>query len=164
MPDILQLEDFYVTRLSATWHAPEPPSEGQVQFESKYTIDYDVLRRKDDARLFALRFRFRLESHKEGKAAGYDIDSEIMGLFRFPESMTEDEMQRLVRVNGSVILYGVLRGEVAAFTGSFPGSKCILPAVYMPEIVERIENQKKVAVATRPAKAAAKGKRKTKSS
>jgi hypothetical protein len=52
-------------------------------------------------------------------------------------------MQYLIRVNGGTILYGILRGEIAAFTGSFPGGKFNLPTVNMMEIVKDCEEKLK---------------------
>ena len=142
MPEILQLKDFFITRLHVDWHEPTGGARHIPHFDSGVSFDYDVLRKKDALRSFALRLRVRLEPKPAKSKAGYEIDSEIMGLFDFPESMEEQQMQALVRINGGTILYGILRGQIAAFTGSFPGGKLSLPAVYMQDIVAGVEKRK----------------------
>ena len=143
MSEILSLENFFMTRLSIDWHAPDKPLAEPDAIKTIYNIDYDVRRRKDDEHLFALTMRFTLIAKKGRKPIGYEINTEITGLFRFPEGTDETTMQKFIRLNGTFILYGILRGEVAIFTGSFPKGKFILPAVNMQEIVAQAEAQKK---------------------
>ena len=61
--------------------------------------------------------------------------------------MDEEQMQALIRINGSAILYGILRGEIAVFTGSFPGGKFVLPAVYMQDVVKDVETKNRARLA-----------------
>lgn len=141
MPEILQLEEFYLTRLHIDWHQPpDAKGKGRMLVQGMNAVDYDVMRRRGDARLFALKLRYTLRPTEP--KAGLEIDSEIVGIFRFPKTMPEDEMQKLIRINGGMILYGILRGEIACHTGSFPGGKFVLPTVNMPDIVRRIEAAK----------------------
>ena len=142
MPELLQLKDFFITRLHVDWHEPVGGEQHLPQFHGGVAFDYDVLRKKDALRSFALRLRVKLEPKPAKSKTGYEIDSEIMGLFDFPESMEEQQMQALIRVNGGTILYGILRGQIAAFTGSFPGGKLSLPTVYMQDVVEEVEKRK----------------------
>ncbi len=51
-------------------------------------------------------------------------------------------MQSLVRFNGCTILYGILRGQLANITGSFPNRKLLLPTVMMEDVVKDIEREK----------------------
>ena len=143
MPEILQLKDFVITRLHVDWHEPDKPTAESPEFTGSMGFDYEVLRRTDTARFFALRFQFKLTPEVKKTKTGYEIEAEIVGFFDFPGTMTEDKMQALVRINGATILYGILRGEIAAFTGSFPGGKFMLPAVYMQDIVKDIETRKR---------------------
>ena len=77
------------------------------------------------------------------RKAGVDkIDSEIVGYFSFSEEFSDEEKRQItIRINGSVILYGILRGQIATFTGSFPNGKFNLPTVNMIEIVNEIEKK-----------------------
>jgi len=154
MPDIIQLENFFLNKLHADWVQPKRlPAE----ITSRVRVNYDVLRHRDEPRRFRLTLKVIVQSEVAGEKAGYQIASEIVGLFSFPEGMAEDQIQALVRINGGTILYGILRGEVAAITGSFAGRKFILPTVFMPDIVRQIEGGR--TNAGRPRKAAKAGGR-----
>ena len=143
MPDVLHLEDFHMTRLHVDWLEPKAKGKRPVSVQSQVSMNYDVMRRRTDKRLFALVLRFQFGPEKDQPQAGYAIDAEIAGLFRFPESLSEGDMQKLIRINGGMILYGILRGQIAGFTGSFPHGKFTLPAVYMPDVVATVESGKK---------------------
>ncbi len=138
MPDILQLKDFILTRLHVDWQAPEKPAERVEKPEEDLFIDYQVLRNAEAQRSLALEFRVKLTLMGKD-TGGYSIESEIVGFFDFPKSMSEDEMQYLIRVNGGAILYGILRGQIAQATGSFPDGKYLLPAIYMPDVFKQVE-------------------------
>jgi len=142
MPDILQLKDFIITRLHVDWQTPTHPAEDEGSFSGDLTIDYEVLRNPEAQLSLALEFRVKL-TPRDNDAAGYSIESEIVGLFDFPETMSDDQVQYLIRVNGGTILYGILRGQIALFTGSFPGGKYTLPAIYMQDVVRQVEAKRK---------------------
>jgi hypothetical protein len=149
MTEILRLEDFAFTRLHVDWHEPDGLLPEPSALIDNTVFDYDVYRRNDAMHSLALQMRLHSSSTYEGDQVGYEIDTEIVGFFNFPETMTEDEIQALVRINGGTILYGIVRGEIAAFTGSFPGGKFVLPAVYMTDVVDDIERRKEQAAAKR---------------
>jgi preprotein translocase subunit SecB len=138
MRKILQLEDFSLSRLHVDWHEPE--GDAKVMVES--FLDYDVARHRRDKKRFRVDLRVRIAPPVKGPKVGYEIDSEIVAIFSFPEGVAEDQMQRLVRFNGCFILYGILRGEIASFTGSFPGGKFLLPTVDMEEVVRAVEKRR----------------------
>lgn len=144
MKQPLQLEEFFIARLHVDWRFGSPETEGVPQLRSNLGFDYDVLSNADDPLLHALELKVIVEpepDHAEGM--GYAIEAHIIGFFRFEEGTPEEEMQYLVRVNGGTILYGILRGQLAAFTGSFPNGKYMLPSVYMQDVVKDVEERKK---------------------
>lgn len=134
-----------MTRVNIAWH--EPSEAGSVDID--YLFDYDVARHATEKHLFRLNFRLAAKS-KTPTPVDYSLDCEIVGFFRFPDDSTEETMQRLVRLNGCTILYGILRGQLANITGSFPRQKMILPTVMMEDIVRDIERQKAQARETSP--------------
>jgi len=163
MPDILKLEEFQLTDLLVRWH--EEGNEGREESErliadGECGLSYEVFRQKENPCLFALEMRFQFTPGEGRPKAGYEIDATIEGFFTFPEGMPEDNMQTLIRLNGLTILYGILRGEVASVTGLFQGGRFVLPAVYMPDIIESIESQKPKPPKKRPARASKKRSRK----
>jgi preprotein translocase subunit SecB len=150
---VCHLDEFFMTRVNVAWHEPSQP--GNVEID--YLFDYDVARHATEKTRFRLAFRVGVKS-KTPAPVDYSLDCEIVGFFRFPEDSTEESMQRLIRFNGCTILYGILRGQLANITGSFPRQKLILPTVMMEDVVNQIEQEKAQARAAKPsgAKKAAK--------
>ena len=134
---VCHLEEFFMTRVNLAWHDPKETTTVGVE----HKFDYDVHRNTQQKNLFRLVFRFGLSSQTPAPI-GYVLDSEIVGYFSFPEETSEENMQALIRYNGCTILYGILRGQIANITGSFPHAKLVLPTVMMEEVVKNIEERK----------------------
>ena len=142
---VCHLDEFFMTRVNVAWHEPSVP--GSIDID--YLFDYDVARHTSEKHRFRLALRLAAKS-KTPIPVDYSLDCEIVGFFCFPEDSTEDTMQRLVRLNGCTILYGILRGQLANITGSFPRQKMILPTVMMEDVVNDIEKEKAQARKTNP--------------
>lgn len=159
---VCHLDEFFMTRVNVAWHEPSQP--GSVEID--YLFDYDVARHATEKHRFRLAFRSAARS-KTPTPVDYSLDCEIVGFFHFPEETTEEAMQRLIRFNGCAILYGILRGQLANITGSFPRQKLILPTVMMEDVVHEIEREKAQAREANPPtvkKAAKKSAKRPKSS
>lgn len=134
-----------MTRVNVAWHEPSEPGSVEIDF----LFDYDVARHATEKKRFRLAFRVGVKS-KSPAPVDYSLDCEIVGFFSFPEDTAEETMQRLIRLNGCTILYGILRGQLANITGSFPRQKLILPTVMMEDVVNDIEREKAQARAAKP--------------
>ncbi len=134
---VCHLDEFFMTRVNVAWHEPTEPGNAEID----YMFSYDVGRHASEKQRFRLAFRLASKS-KTPAAVDYSLDCEIVGFFRFPEGTKEEVMQSLVRLNGCTILYGILRGQLANITGSFPRRKMVLPTVMMEDVVKRIEEKK----------------------
>ena len=159
---VCHLDEFFMTRVNVAWHEPSQP--GSVEID--YLFDYDVARHTTEKNRFRLAFRLGVKS-KTSTPVDYSLDCEIVGFFHFPENTTDDAMQRLIRFNGCTILYGILRGQLANITGSFPRQKLLLPTVMMEDVVNNIEREKAQAREANPSsgkKAAQKAAKRPKSS
>jgi preprotein translocase subunit SecB len=146
-----QLDDFHFRRLAVEWH--EPRETGQVNVN--YQFDYDVGRHTSEKARYRLVFRMSAKSDTP-VPVGYSVDAEIVGFFHFLPDTPLEKMELLIRVNGSTILYGLLRGQIASLTGQFPQRKLILPTFMMSDVVQDIESTKaeirKAKKASKPAK------------
>lgn len=142
---VCHLEEFFMTRVNVAWH--EPAESGSVEID--FLFDYDVARHATEKNRFRLAFRVGVKS-KTPAPVDYSLDCEIVGFFSFPAGTTDELMQRLVRLNGCTILYGILRGQLANITGSFPRQKLILPTVMMEDVVHQIEQEKSQARVAKP--------------
>jgi len=139
MKKLLQLDDFFMARLHVDWRGA---GEESSTLSQNPDIDYRIGRNQDNRRQFAMELSVQAFSGKAPEEPGYEIDARIQGVFSFAEDATEEEMNYLIRVNGATILYGLLRGHIAAMTGAFPGQKLVLPAVYMQELIPEIHKRK----------------------
>jgi len=160
MSKVLQLEEFFLTKLHVDFYPAESPAPGErAEAPAELAIDYEVQRHPLKDGVFALVLKVVSRPKDEASPSGYGIDTEILGVFSFPGGVPEDDMQTLIRVNGATILYGILRGEIASCTGSFPAGKFTLPTVYMPDIVAQVEQEKALAARKRKAKPATRRKK-----
>ena len=134
---VCQLDDFHFTRLAVQWHASKEPGK----FAINYSFDYNIGQHKTENNRYRLAFRVGAKSDAP-EPVGYHLDTEIVGFFRFPDGTEQKKMDFLIRMNGCSVLYGILRGQVASLTGSFPQKKLVLPTLMMKEIIEGVEQQK----------------------
>ena len=81
-----------------------------------------------DPRDFLVNLEIRIDS-KEGKAAPYDIDVGVVGVFEVLPSLAREKREDLVTVNGASILYGVIREAVLSLTSRFVGGALTLPGM-----------------------------------
>lgn len=148
MPATLELDDFFLTKLHVDWLSKDDLLPAELATED-VDIEQEVVCRSAERHVYALKLRVRLRpSVKRGKAA-YAVDAEVVGMFRVTGEMPEDVMRDLVRTNGGTILYGILRGQIATFTGTFLAGKFALPTVSMTEVVARNEGVPASAVRSR---------------
>ncbi|MDO9010192.1 MAG: protein-export chaperone SecB [Gallionella sp.] len=92
-------------------------------------VDFSILDdNKDDPRQFALKFRIALEN-EIGKAAPYDVDIEVAGVFSIISDMPAADREDFVRVNGCAVLYGAIRDQVLTLTSRSARGALMLPTV-----------------------------------
>lgn len=133
----MHLDEFLITKLNVE-HIFGETGNKLRKFNIKF--DYDVATHKDNDNLFRLNFRVKVKPKKGD--SGKVIDAAILGFFSFPPNTDNNDMQYLVRVNGSSMLYSLLRGQIAMITGSFPEGKFNLPAIVMKDKIRQIEKRK----------------------
>ena len=64
-----------------------------------------------------------------GSKAPYELGFTAVGIFTVDEAFEHDRLERLVRVNGSSVLYSAMREFVALFTSRGPWGAVKLPTV-----------------------------------
>jgi len=138
MAEILQLERFFLIRMNLECKFPETePEDPERTINHSFRIDYKVGRRADDSN----RYRLSLLLDIEPEEYGWEVHAQLDGFFRTPEQLDQPQKEGLIRVNGGTILYGLLRGQLSAMTGSFPNGPIILPTVNMAEVVRKKEEE-----------------------
>ena len=152
------LDDFYFTELSVKW--VEPESTATVDGLSS-GFDYDVFRAREDDKRYMLRMRCSFQEKADnGRSVGFDVKVGLDGLLSFSDDVSEEDREKIVRYNGVALLYGVLRGQIASMTGSFPNGKLNLPTIMPQDIVNMVEGKKseQAKAKKKPARKAAKKK------
>lgn len=71
----------------------------------------------------------------------YAVKIKIVGFFTFKGEITNDQREKMLKLNGATILYGVARGIIAQTTGGGFHGKYILPAVNFVDMFKKKENQ-----------------------
>lgn len=74
----------------------------------------------------------------EGKNTPYAIKMEMFGYFEVPEEMPEELREKMVKTNGSSILYGAAREIIREMTG-----RGIFRKIYFPTVSFAPLNDKK---------------------
>ncbi len=140
MNTVCNLDDFFLKRLSVESLSVDA---GGKQEAVSFGIDYSVFCNTENPRQIRMTLDFFLGPDDDSEVGcRYRIVAQIDGFFTFPDDIEEDHFVYLSRVNCATILYGILRGEIANVTGSFPGGKCLLPTVMMQDMVRDIEERR----------------------
>lgn len=132
---IIQLETFHMSKVLIEFVHTEGEPFPSGLAELSLSIDYNVAIKADDD----LRYRLSLLVSVNPKEIGMHIDAQIDGFFLCPAEMPVPVRNGTIRVNGGTILYGLLRGQLAALSGSFPSGPYTLPTVSMLDVVRRKE-------------------------
>lgn len=113
-----------------------PEYDADRDTAGNFDVDFDVQRHAQDPHSFRIIMRINVAS--DGYSAdtnpSHGISLTILGNFRFEEGTDEEQMQRMIRINGSSILYGIARGIVGQATGASRHGQFVLPTVNFVEI------------------------------
>jgi preprotein translocase subunit SecB len=144
MKIVCNLEEFFFTQLEIIALTCDPEAKSHA---ARVSFDYDLATAvKDDHRIrMEMSFSLNADGEEEPSRCPYAIEAKMVGFFAFPQDLEDKQIAYLCRVNTLTILYGILRGQIASMTGSFPHGKFILPTVMMPDIVTDIEEKKQQA-------------------
>lgn len=147
MKKLLQLENYYMTRLHIDYdETVSPPHESR----DNPAFDFEVFENPDDDHLLALEMSFGYQGQEGKNEPPWAIDARILGVFRFESEVKKEEIGPPLFLNGSTILYGILRGILASVGGNFPVGRIILPTVYMEDILKEWSGR----ISEKPAKPA----------
>ena len=131
----LNINDYVVEELTvrgnADYKKTEKAHEGQID------IAFNA-KRKDKEPLFMITMLIELNKSKQDFANNaYYVFIKINGFFGFPKDTGEETMQKMISLNGLVMLYGMARGVVAQATANGAHGKFILPAVNFIELIKK---------------------------
>ena len=133
----MQLENFEMKKLHVDFFSSRRKTEPDINM--KLSINVRLTKIAKAQRRFRLLLSIKVDSEPK---VGYRIRADILGYFYVPEEIPEEKIEPLVRGNGTAILYGILRGQIAVFTGSFPGGKLSLPTIPIPPLMDMKKHKK----------------------
>ena len=102
--NLLQLKDFTITKLSINFLKMRKPPE-RVSYNLEVKTDHK--RDNKNKQLFFVQLKVSVTPEPR---FGYKIQANILGRFIAPEGLSEKVLSDLVPSNGTLILYGILRG------------------------------------------------------
>lgn len=142
-PPVLNLDKFELTRLFIE-HLGPLPEGSKIDYNAELT--YCVNPCESDIERFSLTLSVNLKPLDTANPVGCRVDAKINGYFHLPAFVDEGKRMQYLRLNGCAILYGVVRGLVAAATGPFPGGCFQMPTVNIVSLVNEIDQKEKQAL------------------
>lgn len=128
------LSDYRFFDLEVHW----VPGPGELQ--GVVEPDVAISEVPEPAGPFEHLIRLDLSAAPPPEQAGYRISLSIVGVFRTEtdgQDYSREALRDIAALNGSAILYGIVRAEIASLTSNFPPGRMLLPAVYMHEILKQ---------------------------
>lgn len=123
---ILDIESYYIDEL--VFRAFDEHDSAREQSGTLH-VDMDVQRAEDSPRDYRILMTIKL--NEDGYSADanppYAISLRIAGYFTFREDAEDTDQERMIRLNGSSILYGVARGLVGQASGASRHGQFVLP-------------------------------------
>lgn len=133
---IIDLITFKLEKSSVLWNSNET---NLAKLNHTVDIDYDVFKHVEKDKVFKLQQTIKITPDKGN---GYLVECVIGGIFSFSENAEKGKQDNALLLNGNSILYGILRGHIAAITALCPGGQYTLPAMNFVELVNEIESKR----------------------
>lgn len=149
-PALLRLERFWLESLRVQADLDWDPQTGPVEVVLVGGSEY---RFSEDSRHFLIRLNVKSQG-ESGQRAPYGFEAAVAGEFSLAEDIPDDQRDRMVRINGTAILYGIARGVLATVTGMGLHGPVHLPSINFVGLLEPPTKPRKRA--TRPRQARSK--------
>jgi len=134
MQALLNINDYIVEELTVKGNDAYRKTAKEVQVQVDIAFN---AKRKGKEPLFMITLIIELNKSKQAFANNaYYVYLKINGFFGFPKETDEETMQKMISLNGLVMLYGIARGVVAQVTANGAHGKFVLPAVNFVELVK----------------------------
>ena len=123
----LQLKRYFVTQLNIIANPAFDVAKGVVQKQSDLNVSGEMSL-NDDPVLFQIRLNIKIQPGAESNLP-YAIVIEIVGIFKSGFTGPKEDIERVVFINGSSMLYGTAREIVRASTAFGAYSQTLLPSI-----------------------------------
>lgn len=137
----LQLDEFYLTKLSIDFVIPQSNVEISSDFDLGF--DYQTLAHSEDPLRRKMILSVKgMQKDTSGNPLAFQVRCDIVGIFVLPEDLATETRESLFLLNGVSILYSTLRGVIGSATGSFPTGTLCLPTVLPQDVIKMVQDRK----------------------
>ncbi len=112
---------------------PEECKEDKVDLKIDFQVKFGEAELEEDKRTFPA-ISFLLKVNEKKKKAPFK--AYIRGIALFDIDLTEERNIRLLVINGTVLIFGFLRGYLFAKLNLLPNECRLLPAVNLMQVIE----------------------------
>ncbi|QOC23242.1 protein-export chaperone SecB [Wenzhouxiangella sp. AB-CW3] len=127
----LQLEHYFFERMHCVANADISAEEIQDWHradDSRFGLRVELGTNPDSEHEWQVAVDFYTSAEYDKKSP-YELHFKVIGFFQVDEAFEHDNLERLIRVNGSSVLYSAMRELVALFTSRAPWGPVQLPTV-----------------------------------
>jgi preprotein translocase subunit SecB len=128
----LQLKRYFVTQLNIIANPSFDASKETAQKEPDICLSGELLKNAEDPTLFQIKHNLKIQSSAESNIP-YSVVVEIIGVFKSAFTGSDEQVERVVFVNGGSILYSTAREIVRASTAFGPYGQILIPSVVFAE-------------------------------
>jgi preprotein translocase subunit SecB len=139
MQSLLNIDEYFVEELRVKINPEYTKDAKEETGEIAVAVS---LKRKGKEPAFMISMRLELNKSKNAfSSAPYYILLDITGFFTFQDETDEETINKMIGLNGPVILYGVARGIVGQTTANFRQGKYVLPTLNLVEIMKNQQSK-----------------------
>lgn len=140
----LQLSNFFTESFSFTTNSFYDPRVKEDRVPGKIHSSLQIATPEEEGKYpYRVSLTVTIEPAQEKPALDpYAMKFTIIGYFTLSGTLSSEEKDRMLNLNGGAMLYGILRGFVAQTTGSATFGKYIMPAINFVEIYEKSASQR----------------------
>ena len=124
----LQLKSYFYTTISVSANKNFDPNDIKNEIPIELKVNNFLARTDDESRVYELRLEIFVEQ-KSDIAIPYTANLEVVGIFDVSSVVQEENVEKLLKVTGSSMLYGMARDFLLTVTSRGPWSPLMLPTV-----------------------------------
>ena len=128
----LQLRRYFVTQLNIIANPLFDVTKDVIQKESDFCVNGEMSKNGEDPSLFQVKLNINIQPSPESNLP-YSIVLEIVGIIKSAFTGTDEQIERVVFVNGSTMVYSTAREIIRASTSFGPYAQLMLPSVAFSE-------------------------------
>jgi preprotein translocase subunit SecB len=135
---ILSFDNYIVKNISFEANSNFKPSEKiPLEVEFFHDLDVDLSGNMAAVGLGCSIFKESKENHP------FCLEIELVGFFKFETTLEPEQIEKLLRINATAILFPYLRSIVSSITANSGFQTLVLPIVNIHKVLEQQEREEK---------------------